>query len=199
MPVRQKRELEGTWVENQTGCIGKEGMDYQTALAIARSNPGFIVRCTAGSAFVVLQPDGSPIPPPNPDDSDAQANTVLSWNVQRLREQAYAQLADAQDKIACLNREVQHLRAQLLNERADRALAGKAFEEESAMLSRRVRQLEEWIAKVSPEERKRIDNANDVERAAHAEALRAQRHLVDCACQGEVENCARCSGRGDYN
>ena len=170
-------------------------MDYQTALAIARSNPGFIVRCTADNAFVVLRPDGSPIPPTDPDEGDAQANTALSWNVQRLREQAYTQLADAQDRIAVLNRDIGHLQAQLVSERAERGVADKAFEEENAMLLMRVRQLEEWIAKVSPEERKRIEDLNDAERAAHAEALRAQRHVVDCACQGEIEHCARCSGR----
>ena len=64
--------------------------------------------------------------------------------------------------------------------------------------ARHIEQLQAKIAKVSQAEWEKIKADEEQERKVYAKAMKEERNVVKCACLGEVENCARCDGRGSY-
>jgi len=166
-------------------------LDYREALDIARRNPGTRVTRGADGQLVVLREDSPPFPVSSPAKDE----------IERL-----------QQENAFLQRHYDDICAQLENERrahkADiSALEAKihqlwkkkhAMDEALATAGKANDQLVAKISKVTAEEWARIEAHEEEERKVHFKDLRAARQVQNCRCQGEVENCVRCYGRGSY-
>jgi len=71
---------------------------------------------------------------------------------------------------------------------------------EQALLDARTEneRLKERISRVTDKDWEKIKTREHAERESQARDLRAERHEQKCSCLGEVENCARCDGKGTY-
>ena len=166
-------------------------MEFREALDIARRNPGATVTRGADGQFVVLREDGSPFPAPDPaKDEIERLQREIAFLLRRyddVQSQLEEERRSHKGDVAALNAKVHQL--QLAVNAGDEALAAAAKTNE---------QLREKIARVSPEEWARIKVHEEELRQANVRELRAERRVQNCACNGEVENCARCYGRGTY-
>lgn len=166
-------------------------MEFREALDIARRNPGATVTRGADGQFVVLREDGSPFPLPDPAKDELERLQRENAFLLRRYDDIHAQLEDERkahkSDVAALNAKVHQF--QLAKHESDEALAAAAKTNE---------QLREKMSRVSAEEWARIKVQEEEQRQAHVRELRAERRTQHCACKGEVENCARCDGRGTY-
>jgi len=170
---------------------GGQVLDYREALDIARRNPGARVTRGADGQFVVLREESFPSPGSDPANDEnerlKQANALL----QKRYNDVVAQLEDERrvHKADILAHEAKIHQLWIKQHASDAAL--KAASQTNDQLRTR-------IAKVSLAEWARIEAHEEEERNAHAKRLRAETHVQKCRCQGEVENCVRCYGRGSY-
>lgn len=166
-------------------------MDYREALEIARRNPGASVTRGENGSFVVRRPDGTLLGAPSLQADELTRLKHENERLQRRYDDAFALLDEAKRdhraELAGLEAKIHELRSALL-----------AIRDEHANATKKVEQLQTKISKVSAEEWERIKITDDKEREELAKATRAARHTQKCACLGEVENCARCDGRGTY-
>lgn len=166
-------------------------MDYRHALDIARRNLGATVTRGTDGSFVVLHPDGSEFSASDLAKDELEGLKRENAFLQRRYDDVSTQLEEErrsrQTDIAALDAKLQQAQ-----------LALHAAKEEQAQSVSTNEHLKAQIAKVSPEEWARIKAAEEEDKKAYAQKLRAERRVQHCSCQGEVENCVRCDGRGSY-
>src|SRR5690606_20097497 len=141
--------------------------------------------------FVVRRPDGTLFEAPDPAIDEISHLRRENERLQQRYDDAFALLDETKRhhraELAGLEAKIHQLHTHLHTAKVDQA--------ETAS---RLKQIEEKLAKVSPHEWERIKAADEKDRQEYAKALRDERHVQQCACRGEVENCARCDGRGSY-
>jgi len=180
-------------------------MLYRDALELARNNPGCLVTRASDGEFVVKRPDGSildSVPAPTaPTPTMIAESEDHEHRIERLvREVEYLQQRydatlftldeerrQAQERLSTKDQLMGNLRGQL-----------KDAETRIASLTDELNNFKARMAKLSPEEQERLKALEADERKNHSDELRNERHTRHCSCQGEVENCVRCNGRGSY-
>lgn len=166
-------------------------MDYRDAIEIARKNPGASVTRGEDGGFIVRRPDGTPLGGPKPAIDEIEQFRRENERLQQRYDDAFALLDETRRhhraEIAGLEAKIHQLQMSL-----------HAGQVEHASTIDRLKQLEAKLAKVSQAEWERIKAAEEKDRQDYARALKEERHVQKCACMGEVENCARCDGRGSY-
>lgn len=154
-------------------------MKLYEALQIAKQHPrAFVTRGEDG--FVVRSTDGSLLTSA-PIANDLEA--LRRENKAKLEELAQAHRAE----IVGLEARIMEIYAELHDVRTERDLLASELE-----------QLQKRAKKVSPAEWERISRLEETERAKKAKDMKSARYVKNCPCRGEVENCARCSGKGTY-
>jgi predicted nuclease with TOPRIM domain len=141
--------------------------------------------------------DGSTVGGFSGDKHSEQALRDREDKIERLtleNEALYSREQKLQDDIASLNGKIASLAASLA------AMSNKC--EQSTATVEKLRQenssLNATLAKVSPEELKRIHDVEQRAREAERERLTHLRRTMVCSCAGAVENCRRCFGSGKY-
>ena len=166
-------------------------MDYRDAIEIARKVPGTLVTRDDNGGFIVRRADGTLV----------EGHKLASDETALLRQENERYQNNYDELFAQLNQTKQNYFTKLtdLEETIDllkRSLNTLQKEHSSAINN--VKELEEKLAKVSNDEWERIKIADEQARLENAKARKAERHIQQCACLGEVENCTRCNGRGSY-
>lgn len=177
-------------------------MLYRDALELARSNPGCSVTRDSVGEFIVRRPDGSLVEssPVQPAADTAEKSTQHSY-IERLEHELDLVRQRFDAALFSMEQERRQFQERLQNKDF---LTGNLREQLKSAEARITGLLEELsavkarLARLTPEDLARIREAEDNERKDLAETLRQERHTQHCACQGEVENCIRCSGRGHY-
>ena len=166
-------------------------MDFRDAIEIARRNPGASVTRGEDGDFIVRRADGTLFGAPVPSIDE----------IGQLRRENERLQQRYDDAFALLDETKRHHRAELTGLEAkihQLHISLHAAQAEHEDTVTHLKQLEAKLAKVSRAEWDRIKAADERDRQDYAKALREERHVQKCACLGEVENCARCDGRGSY-
>lgn len=170
-------------------------MDFREASEIARRNPGARVTRGSDGGFVVLLEDGSPFPSQNSAENETERLLrdcdLLRRQSDELRAELEEERSSQRREEAALNAIVQQLQFQL-------QFADQASKEALSSANKTIEQLKAKMSLVSAEEWERIKVCEKTDREDHARELRKERRTQSCPCQGEVENCARCDGKGIY-
>ena len=166
-------------------------MDFRDAIEIARRNPGASVTRGEDGDFVVRQPDGTLLGGPEPASDETEQLRRENERLQQRYNDAFALLDEARQnhrtELSGLEAKIHQLRILM-----------HAAREENANVVNCVKQLEAKISRVSQAEWERIKAIDEKDRGDYTKALKEERHFQKCACMGEVENCARCDGKGSY-
>jgi len=172
-------------------------MEYHEAAEIARKNPGAVLTRDASGSFIVRLLNGNVV---GAVDASAVMGGLLRERDAHLEElsQVHADFAAREEQ---LQAEIAALRMTCTKLQG----AVSAAKCESVQLSQQIEALrtekmalETRLSKVSDAEWERIREADRLQREAEAVQRKAERRVVQCACSGEVENCARCFGAGEY-
>lgn len=172
-------------------------MEYQEAAEIARNNPGAVLTRDASGFFIVRLLNGTVV-------GTVDDNTVMD-GLLRERDAHFEELSQVHANFAAreeqLQAEIAGLRAKCMKLQGDVS----AKKGESAQLSKQIEALraekmvlETKLSKVSDAEWERIREAERSQQESKVIQRKAERRVVRCACSGEVENCARCFGAGEY-
>jgi len=145
-------------------------VEFREAAEIARRNPGARVTRDPNGGFTVVGEGGSLLPGSAPAMKEVDHSLRES---EFLRRENRAEIVRLQ----------QALRA------SEQALLDARTENE---------RLKERISRVTDKDWEKIKTREHAERESQARDLRAERHEQKCSCLGEVENCARCDGKGTY-
>jgi septal ring factor EnvC (AmiA/AmiB activator) len=179
-------------------------MDYRAAAEIARKHPGAVITRDDSGNFVVRLQDGVVVGGTHyaaESNHDAQRAQELSEELDRVRSTQIRQEILLRGEANQLRKEIAQLKdtiregnsaysaAKLEISRVVHDLDG--LRTENAVLRRK-------LAKVSATELERIATDDRLARETDAARRKAERKIVKCACRGEVENCARCYGKGQY-
>ncbi len=172
-------------------------MEFHDAAEIARKNPGAVLTRDASGSFVVRLPNGNVV---GAADASALTDGLLRER-DALRNELSRVHADFAAKEEQLQAEIAALRVTCTKLQG----AVSAAKRESVQLSQQIEalrtdklRLERRLSKVSDAEWERIREVDRVQREAEAVQRKAERRVVQCACSGQVENCARCFGAGEY-
>lgn len=172
-------------------------MDYHEAAEIARKNPGAVLTRDAFGSFVVRLLNGTVV-------GAEDGNTVMD-GLLRERDALLEELSQVHADLAAREEQLQSEIAALRSTCAKLQGVVSAARCESLQLSQQLEALrtekmalETRLSKVSDSEWERIREEDRLQREAEAVQRKAERRVVQCACSGEVENCARCFGAGEY-
>ncbi|VXB54074.1 hypothetical protein PSEUDO8BK_30611 [Pseudomonas sp. 8BK] len=166
-------------------------MDYRDAIEIARKVPGTLVTRDEYGGFIVRRADGSLVEGHEPASDEITLLRQENERYQNNYDELFAQLNQTKQnyltKLTGLEETIDQLKSSL-----------NTLQAEHSSAINNLKELEKKLAKVSNDEWERIKIADEQARLENAKARKAERHIQQCACLGEVENCARCNGRGSY-
>ncbi|HEH9414456.1 TPA: hypothetical protein SIA28_003097 [Aeromonas salmonicida] len=216
-------------------------MTFTEASAVAKANPGSVLRRLPDGQFGVVLSDGSWVgnngmPPNLSSDGSLRHQVEVSANAtddRQLQKEVESKIRDrtrdllqqrgeviaendrltallhkASNTISKLSDENLLLKSSLKEKQTqvdsvvrplerkiasmDAAIADK--EKEIIELINKSKRLKDRMDLVSSEEWARIDQILETE----AQMKSLQRKVIHCTCNGEVENCYRCDGKGEY-
>ena len=185
-------------------------MNFRKASEIARMNPGATITRDELGGFLVRKPDGgllgadlnvAVMDSPRFDGAERDA---LHQKCMRLQEE----IREAKQLLHASESRENLLHAKLLSLREDcqklRVSASKANSEAHELRQKLIELQSEHVAlkakagRVSDAEWARIAELERAQREEEFANRRAERRSISCPCSGEVENCARCYGAGEY-
>lgn len=166
-------------------------MEFREAAEIARRNPGARVTRDPDGGFTVVHEDGSLLSGTPPAMKDVDHSHRESEFLQRenadIQRMLMEERRDRGSEVSGLRAEIVRLQKAL--RASEQALLDAGTENE---------RLKERISRVTDEDWENIKTREHAERESRARELRAERHEQKCSCLGEVEDCARCDGKGTY-
>lgn len=187
-------------------------MQYKDAIAIAKSNPGSVVKRGADGLFEVHTEDGKILSSdqhnkPTQEYPSAAPGAETEKTISELTKKIESATAElkikannlhaAESVIAEQSRRILSLTELLRTSQAE--LQGA--QAELLIIKNKLASHEARISKVSKDEWDRIDREEQLKREQEtilANEKRLQRNVISCACLGEVEKCPRCFGSGSY-
>ena len=174
-------------------------MEYHEAAQIAKQNPGSVLTSDQTGSFIVRLNDGRILGVPQ---SNTAAVEQLLQGREKHAKELYRIQANFTSREEYLKAEVIKLGETCTNLRATVSAANFKSAELTQQLEtlRTVNAvLQTKLSKVSDAEWEKITESDRLQREAEAVQRKADRRKVKCACSGEVENCARCFGVGEYD
>jgi chromosome segregation ATPase len=173
-------------------------MDFQAAVDIAKKHPGAVITRDDSGRFIVRLADGTAIGSPI-GGSETHENAIrdreeLIEELEQLQAVHSAKETQLREEIAVLTETIRDLKGKYTAARLDT----QNLTQELEFLRSEDEQLRQMLSKVSDAELERIKMENRREREAESARRKAERSIVKCRCRGEVENCARCDGAGQY-
>ncbi|NOT16668.1 MAG: hypothetical protein HOP20_01205 [Sulfuriferula sp.] len=165
-------------------------MEYHEAADIARKNPGAVMTRDSSGTFIVRLTNGEVV--------GSSGNTANVADAAHQEREAHLDFAFREDQlhheIADLSETISKLKGAVSAAKLDAHQLSQQLE----TLRAENASLQSKLAKVSAEELERIKAADKVIREADSARRKSERRTVKCSCFGEVENCFRGYGAGEY-
>ncbi len=165
-------------------------MEYYEATDIAKKNPGAVVTRDASGTFIVRLTNGVVV------SSSGNAADGVGVTHRESDERLGFLFREEQllHEIANLNETITELK----NSVSSKVVFAHELSQQLETLRAEKVSLQTQIAKVSSDEWERITEADKVVRETEVARRKEVRRTVKCPCLGEVENCVRCFGSGEY-
>ena len=189
-------------------------MNFRQACELSKMNPGSTVQRNESGDFVVLDADGhsnEQIGQPRKETQPAARNNSDCADLETLKKALEAAQSEAAHLRAVFDSANEGAKYEIsksgkwrskyeeLQHQYDRMQ--KQYNEVKSKHEEMLNQLNQLQSKldlISNAEWKTIQERIQKEKDDYSKELRGKRVLMKCPCSGEVENCARCYGAGEY-
>lgn len=189
-------------------------VNFKEACELAKKYPGSAVRRTDSGSFMVLDAGGCTLEPSEHSDSPlvrSESGDLQNASIQEVQAQLEDALSELQYFRVAYERATQEVNFQLsqnyshiknLRDQENKYMTlhkqYNELKEKYKLCSEERSHLKAKIDSISNIEWKQINSRLDKEKKEYADEMRAKRVIIHCSCAGEVENCVRCYGSGEY-